>query len=76
MILTEQAHLHYGDDEGIARVAETVPLKRLGTPQDIAGACLYLASPLASYVSGANLLLHGGGETPAFLSAATVNRGE
>jgi NAD(P)-dependent dehydrogenase (short-subunit alcohol dehydrogenase family) len=76
MILTEQAHLHYGDDEGIARVAETVPLKRLGTPDDIAGACLYFASPLASYVSGANLLLHGGGETPAFLSAATVNRGE
>lgn len=76
MILTEQAHLHYGDDEGIARVAETVPLKRLGTPQDIAGACLFLASPLASYVSGANLLLHGGGETPAFLAAATANRGE
>jgi NAD(P)-dependent dehydrogenase (short-subunit alcohol dehydrogenase family) len=76
MILTEQAHLHYGDEEGIARVAETVPLKRLGTPSDIAGACLYLASPLASYVSGANLVVHGGGETPAFLSAATVNRGE
>jgi NAD(P)-dependent dehydrogenase (short-subunit alcohol dehydrogenase family) len=76
MILTEQAHLHYGDDEGIARIAETVPLKRLGTPEDIAGACLYFASPLASYVSGANLLLHGGGETPAFLAAATVNRGE
>jgi NAD(P)-dependent dehydrogenase (short-subunit alcohol dehydrogenase family) len=75
-ILTEQAHIHYGDDEGIARVAETVPLKRLGTPEDIAGACLFFASPLASYVSGANLLLHGGGETPAFLSAATVNRGE
>jgi NAD(P)-dependent dehydrogenase (short-subunit alcohol dehydrogenase family) len=36
----------------------------------------HFASPLASYVSGANLLLHGGGETPAFLSAATVNRGE
>jgi len=76
MILTEQAHLHYGDDESIARVAETVPLKRLGTPDDVAGACLYFASPLASYVSGANLVLHGGGETPAFLSAATVNRGE
>lgn len=76
MILTEQAHLHYGDDEGIARVAETVPLKRLGTPADIAGACLYFASPLAAWVSGANLVLHGGGETPAFLSAATVNRGD
>ena len=76
MIRTEQAHLHYGSEEGIARVSETVPLNRLGTPEDVAGACMYFASPLASYVSGANLVLHGGGETPAFLSAATVNRGE
>lgn len=76
LIRTEQAHLHYGNDEGIARVAETVPLQRLGTPEDVAGACLYFASPLAAYVSGANLVLHGGGETPAFLSAASVNRGE
>jgi NAD(P)-dependent dehydrogenase (short-subunit alcohol dehydrogenase family) len=76
LIRTEQAHLHYGDDEGIARVADTVPLKRLGTAKDVAGACLFFASPLAAYVSGANLVLHGGGETPAFLSAASVNRGE
>jgi NAD(P)-dependent dehydrogenase (short-subunit alcohol dehydrogenase family) len=76
LIRTEQAHLHYGDEEGITRVAKTVPLKRLGTPQDVAGACLYFASTLASYVSGANLVLHGGGETPAFLGAASVNRGE
>ena len=76
LIRTEQAHLHYGDDEGITRVADTVPLKRLGTPSDVAGACLFFASPLAAYVSGANLVLHGGGEIPAFLSAASVNRGE
>ena len=30
----------------------------------------FLASALASYVSGANLLVHGGGEKPAFLDAA------
>ena len=76
LIQTEQAHLHYGNEEGITRVADTVPLRRLGTPTDVAGACLFFASSLASYVSGANLVLHGGGETPAFLSAATVNRGE
>ena len=70
MIRTEQAHLHYGDDEGIAAVAQTVPLGRLGEPEDVGDACLYLASPLARYVTGANLLLHGGGEKPAFLSAA------
>ncbi len=71
MIHTEQAALHYGDDEGIAAVAATVPLGRLGLPEDVGDTCVYLASPLASYVSGANILLHGGGERPAFLSAAS-----
>ncbi len=73
MIQTELAHLHYGDEEGIAKVAATVPLGRLGTPRDIGDTCLYLASPLASYVSGANILMHGGGEKPAFLGAAEPN---
>lgn len=70
MIRTEQAHLHYGDEAGVARVAATVPLGRLGEPRDVGDACLFLASPLAGYVSGASLLLHGGGERPAFLDAA------
>ena len=70
MIQTELAHLHYGDPQGIEKVAATVPLGRLGTPRDIGDTCLYLASPLASYVSGANILVHGGGEKPAFLGAA------
>jgi NAD(P)-dependent dehydrogenase (short-subunit alcohol dehydrogenase family) len=69
MIRTELAHLHYGDDAAQARVAASVPLGRLGEPRDVADACLFLASPLASYVSGASLLLHGGGERPAFLDA-------
>ena len=70
MIRTEKSHLHYGDEEGIASVGATVPLGRLGEPQDVGQACLYLASPMASYVSGTNLLIHGGGEKPAFLDAA------
>ena len=70
MIRTEQADLFYGDEEGIARVSATVPLGRLGDPSDVADACLYLASPLARYVSGANLVVHGGGEPPPYLEAA------
>ncbi len=69
MICTEQSELHYGDAASQARVAATVPLGRLGTPHDVGDACVFLASPLASYVSGAALLLHGGGERPAFLGA-------
>jgi NAD(P)-dependent dehydrogenase (short-subunit alcohol dehydrogenase family) len=70
MVKTEQAHLHYGDEAGIASVSETVPLGRLAEPTDVGDTCLYLASPLSSYVTGANILMHGGGEKPAFLGAA------
>ncbi len=69
MIRTEQAHLHYGDDAGIAAAAATVPLGRLGEPEDVANACLFLASSLARYISGASLAVHGGGEPPAYLNA-------
>jgi NAD(P)-dependent dehydrogenase (short-subunit alcohol dehydrogenase family) len=69
MIQTELSHLHYGDEAGLARVANTVPLERMGTPRDVGDVCLFLASPLASYVSGASVLMHGGGEKPAFLDA-------
>jgi hypothetical protein len=35
---------------------------------------VWLASPAAAYASGTNLVLHGGGERPAFLNAASVNK--
>jgi NAD(P)-dependent dehydrogenase (short-subunit alcohol dehydrogenase family) len=69
MVLTDEARPHYGGDEAIARVAATVPLGRMAEPDDLAGACLFLASPLAAYVSGATLEVHGGGEPPPFLAA-------
>lgn len=72
LIQTEQAHLHYGDDEGIAAVSATVPLGRMAQPTDIGDACIFLASPLSSYVSGACLTVHGGGEKPAFLGASNA----
>ena len=74
-VLTEQAHLHFGNEAGIAAVAGTIPMQRLAQPQDIGQACLWLASDQAGYVSGSNLLLHGGGEKPAFLDKATANQG-
>jgi NAD(P)-dependent dehydrogenase (short-subunit alcohol dehydrogenase family) len=60
---------HYGGEEGLARVAATIPLGRMGRPEDIGAACLYLSSPLASYVSGSQLLVHGAGEWPAYIRA-------
>lgn len=73
LIRTEAAHLHYGDEAGIAAVAATVPLGRMGIPRDVADACLFLASPSASYISGASLVVDGGGERPAFLDAASTD---
>ncbi|MBC9724790.1 SDR family oxidoreductase [Streptomyces sp. TRM68367] len=70
MVRTELSHLHYGDEDGIAAVGRTVPLGRLADPAEIGDACVFLASDHASYISGASLLVHGGGERPAFLDAA------
>lgn len=73
LIETEQSHLHYGDAAGVQAVADTIPAGRLGRPDDIGNACLYMASPIASYTGGSNLLLNGGGEKPAFLQAGKAN---
>jgi NAD(P)-dependent dehydrogenase (short-subunit alcohol dehydrogenase family) len=70
LVRTEQSQLHYGDEEGLAAVAGTVPLGRLAEPRDVGNVAVFLASPLAGYVSGASIEVHGGGERPAFLDAA------
>jgi len=69
MIMTESAAQHYGEDGGAA-VARAIPMGRMAVPADVASACLFLASPLASYVTGADLAVHGGGEIPARFIAA------
>ncbi|MEU5216885.1 SDR family oxidoreductase [Streptomyces sp. NPDC020807] len=73
MVRTELSHLHYGDEAGVDAVGRTVPLGRLAEPSDVGDACVLLASRQAGYVSGASLYVHGGGERPAFLDAATAN---
>lgn len=49
--------------EGVRRWRAAAPLGRLGRPEDIADACLYLASPLASWVTGHDLVVDGGVST-------------
>ena len=72
LIVTEQAHLHYGDDAGIAAVGQTIPLGRMASTEDIANVCLFLASNLSAYVSGSAVTADGGGEAPAFLNASNA----
>jgi NAD(P)-dependent dehydrogenase (short-subunit alcohol dehydrogenase family) len=46
--------------EGVERWLSRVPLGRLGEPEDIADACLFLASPAARWITGHNLVVDGG----------------
>ncbi|WP_436405501.1 SDR family oxidoreductase [Mycobacterium asiaticum] len=71
MVETEQADLFYGDAESIAAISKNVPLGRLAYPRDVGWAAAFLASDAASYISGASLEVHGGGEPPHYL--ATTN---
>jgi NAD(P)-dependent dehydrogenase (short-subunit alcohol dehydrogenase family) len=71
VIVTEDAHLFYGDDEGIAAVGRTLALDRMGVPAEIADVVLFCASPLARWVTGCTIPVHGGGEAPGYLGAST-----
>ncbi len=47
-------------DDFFASLGKKVPLQRVGTPEDLAGAALFLASELSAYVTGEALLVSGG----------------
>ena len=71
MIVTEESEAFYGDADGQAAVARNLAARRLGRPEDVAGMVLALASPLARWVTGTCVEVHGGGEGPAYLYAAS-----
>jgi NAD(P)-dependent dehydrogenase (short-subunit alcohol dehydrogenase family) len=73
MVETEQADLFYGDAESSAAISKNVPLGRLAKPQDVGWAAAFLASDVASYISGASLEVHGGGEPPHYLATTNAN---
>ena len=47
-------------DHPMRSIAGAIPLGRLGTPEDVVGAAVFLASDEASYITGANLVVDGG----------------
>jgi NAD(P)-dependent dehydrogenase (short-subunit alcohol dehydrogenase family) len=64
---TEQSADHYGGDDTVAAIEATIPIGRMAEPEEVGRVTAFLGSDLASYVSGANVACHGGGEPPVFL---------
>jgi NAD(P)-dependent dehydrogenase (short-subunit alcohol dehydrogenase family) len=58
--LIERPGLERDWPDGVRRYRAAVPLGRLGLPDDVADACLFLASPAARWISGAELVVDGG----------------
>ena len=60
--LTDRQNLDKDWPQGVNSWLESVPLKRLGTGDDIANAALFLVSDAASFITGTNLIVDGGME--------------
>lgn len=60
---------HYGGEKGFAAASAQIGMGRFARPEDVAAACVLLASPTAHYISGADLFVDGAGETPGWLTA-------
>ena len=59
-IWTDGTRPALADPEFHAKVLDHIPLGRIGEPEDVAGAVVFLASPAASLITGASLLIDGG----------------
>lgn len=60
MIRTQLTEPFYSAPGVLERREEVVPTRRIGTPQDVARAVAFLASPKANYINGQELLVDGG----------------
>ena len=60
LVDTKMTKVTTANPQRLSGALERIPLKRLGTPADMAGAALFLASPLASYIVGQTIVVDGG----------------
>ena len=60
LVDTKLTKVTTADPKRLEGAVASIPLRRLGTPADMAGAALFLAAPLASYIVGQTLIVDGG----------------
>lgn len=60
LVRSKMTAITWEDADRLAATERQVPLGRIGEPDDIAGAVLFLSSPLAGYVTGTSLVIDGG----------------
>ena len=60
LVATKMTEVTTANPERLAGTLKAIPMGRLGTPQDMAGVALFLASPLAAYVVGQSIPVDGG----------------
>lgn len=70
LVRTADTADHYGGDDTVVAIERTIPAGRMADVREVGQVVAFLASDLASYVSGANVACHGGGEQPVFLHIA------
>jgi NAD(P)-dependent dehydrogenase (short-subunit alcohol dehydrogenase family) len=73
LVRTEDVVERYGS---VDAVSQTIPLGRFAEPVDVANVCVMLASSEASYVTGADIAVDGGGEVPTFFYDMQRRSGE
>jgi 3-oxoacyl-[acyl-carrier protein] reductase len=60
LVRSKMTAVTWQDPDRLAATERQVPLARIGEPDDIAGAIVFLSSPLASYITGTSLVIDGG----------------
>jgi NAD(P)-dependent dehydrogenase (short-subunit alcohol dehydrogenase family) len=60
LIRTDFARALWEDPKMLAQRNEATPLRRIGEPDEIAGAAVFLASPAATFMTGQSLVIDGG----------------
>ena len=60
LVRSKMTAVTWEDPDRLAATERQVPLARIGEPDDIAGAIAFLASPMASYITGTSLVIDGG----------------